>query len=94
MDTKNALAIFVIAAAMVIAMIPMAIPASADKSDAQDGLNEADNKIHENTGPPVPSDEDIRFHEGTCKGGHTTDALEGLGGCDVLTEPGNSDDKP
>jgi hypothetical protein len=71
-------------------------PATADKGgecreDREDkGFERADCEVHENTGPV--SDQDIRFHEGTCQGGHTSEALEGLGGCEILTAPGNSDD--
>ncbi|HYZ58120.1 MAG TPA: hypothetical protein VE544_00580 [Nitrososphaeraceae archaeon] len=39
------------------------------------------------------SEQDVRFHEGTCQGGHSTDVLdEEFGGCDALGDPGNSDD--
>ena len=92
MYIKNALAIFVIAAAMVIATVSVAIPASADKSSASEGVEKADDKVHENTG--AVSDQDVRFHEGLCEGGITTEALENLGGCDILTPPGESENKP
>lgn len=62
----------------------------ADKDSASQGLEKADENVHENTGSV--SEQDIRFHEGLCQGGHTTDALEGLGGCNILSAPGNSDD--
>jgi hypothetical protein len=95
LNTRTYLAIFLIATSIAIGTTTsLAIPAFADKDNADKGLEEADENIHENTGPPVPSDQDIRFHEGTCKGGHTTDALEGLGGCDELSEPGESENHP
>ena len=93
MNTKNVLGILIIAAATVIAMIPIAIPASADKSSASNGLDgegRADDNVHDNTGPL--SDQDFRFHEGLCQGGHSTDVLDGLGGCDILDPPGDSKD--
>lgn len=93
MDTRNALAIFVIAAAMVIAIVPMAVPVTADKSSAQDGLNEADEKVHDKTPGEFAGDEDIRFHEGTCQGGHPVDIPEGCDN-DLITEPGESEDHP
>jgi len=96
MNTRTYLAIFLIATSIAIgATTSLATQASADKPD-KTGLEKADEKVHENTGstPEDPSDQDIRFHEGTCKGGHTTEVLESIGGCDVLSEPGNSDNKP
>jgi hypothetical protein len=93
LNRKTYLAIFLIATSIAIgATTSLATQASAEKPDIT-GLEKADRNIHENTGstPENPSDQDIRFHEGTCQGGHTTEALEGLGGCDVLSDPGNSD---
>ena len=75
---------------MQLQQLPITTPAFAGKSSGSNGLEKADENVHDNTGPV--SDQDIRFHEGTCQGGHTTDVLEGLGGCDILTDPGNSDD--
>lgn len=94
MNTRTILAIFLIATSIAIGTITsITTPALADKPD-KTGLEKADQNIHENTGPPVPSDQDIRFHEGTCQGGHTTEALEGLGGCDALSGPGESENHP
>ena len=90
MNTKNAFAILIIAATMVTAVVPMAISVSADKSSGSNGLEKADDKVHDNTGPV--SDQDIKFHEGLCQGGHSTEALDNLGGCDILSDPGESDD--
>jgi len=99
LNTRTYLAIFLIATSIAMATLSLTSVASADKGDkshADDGLNNADVKVHEGTGstPDNPSDQDIRFHEGTCKGGHTTDVLESIGGCDALSEPGNSDNHP
>jgi hypothetical protein len=93
MDTKNALAILVIATSLAIAIVPMVTQASADKNDADEGLETADEEVHDNTGG-LGSGPDLKFHEGTCQGGHTTDALENLGGCDILPEPGESGEHP
>jgi hypothetical protein len=65
---------------------------AAAKSSASNGIEIADNKVHENTG--AVSSQDIRFHEGLCQAGITTEALEGLGGCGILTPPGESENKP
>ncbi len=94
MNRQKYLAIFLIATSIAIgATTSLATQASADKPD-KTGLEKADEKVHENTGstPENPSDQDVRFHEGTCQGGHTTDVLESIGGCGALTDPGNSDD--
>ena len=56
---------------------------------AQPGIEIADENVHENTGGV--SHQDIVFHEGLCQAGITTEALENLGGCDILTPPGNSE---
>jgi acyl-coenzyme A thioesterase PaaI-like protein len=44
-----------------------------------------------NTG--LASDQDVRFHEGLCQGGHSTTVLDSIGGCNnpIITPPGNSD---
>jgi hypothetical protein len=64
------------------------VPAFAQKQPP--GIETADEKVHENTG--AVSEQDKRFHEGLCQGGITTEALEDLGGCDILTAPGSSDE--
>jgi hypothetical protein len=89
------LVIGAIAIAMVVAGSSSVIPASADKESAQDGLNNADENVHDNTGPL--SKQDFAFHEGICQGGHSTDVLDevtGGEGCDsdAISDPGNSDD--
>ena len=83
------MAIFFIATSIVVATNSISSTAFADKSSGSNGLEKADKNVHDNTGPV--SDQDIRFHEGLCQGGHTTEALDNLGGCDILTDPGNSD---
>jgi hypothetical protein len=89
---KRTILMGLIAAAFTTIVSLSAIPptlASTDEDPASNGLEVADENVHDNTGPV--SDQDVRFHEGTCQGGHTTEALEGLGGCDILSDPGNSD---
>ena len=90
MNTKITFAIFAIMASMTIGTVLAINPVYADKSSGSNGLETADVNVHENTGPV--SSQDVRFHEGLCQGGHTTEALDGLGGCDILTSPANSDD--
>jgi hypothetical protein len=45
--------------------------------------------------PDDLSEQDIRFHEGICQGGHSTDVLDeitGGEGCGALGDPGKSDE--
>jgi hypothetical protein len=58
---------------------------------ARGGLDEADVNVHENTDstPTDLSEQDIRFHEGLCQGGHSTTVLDReFGGCSALGSPG------
>ena len=89
MTLQNAVVIFLIATSFAIASVSATNLALADKSSGSNGLEKADDKVHENTGPV--SDQDIKFHEGLCQGGHSTEALDNLGGCNILSDPGNSD---
>lgn len=81
--------IFAMIASLATGSLFATSPVFAAKSSGSSGLETADENVHENTGPV--SQQDVRFHEGLCQGGHTTEALEGLGGCDILSAPGNSD---
>jgi hypothetical protein len=83
---------FLIAASIGMVTTSLTIPISADKGDASKGIEKADDKVHENTGPV--SDQDVKFHEGLCEADITTEALEDLGGCDILTPPGESENRP
>jgi hypothetical protein len=91
LNTRTILAMFLIAASIGMATTSLPIPISADKDDASNGLNEADEKVHDKTG--FAEDQDIRFHEGTCQGGHPVDIPDG---CDnsLITDPGESENKP
>jgi hypothetical protein len=90
LNTKTYLAIFLIAASISVTTTSMATTAFAEKDSAHDGLEKADSNIHEN----APQN-DVTIHEGMCQGGHSTDTLDTLGGCDgadsPITDPGNSD---
>ena len=95
------LVIGAIAIAMVAAGSSSEIPVTAqssNKDNAQDGLNNADDNVHDNTGDPAGetgSDQDVRFHEGLCQGGHSTSALD----CEdakeqgIIGEPGESENR-
>jgi hypothetical protein len=70
MYTKTvAIAIFVIAATMAIATAALSIatPAFADKDSGQQGVDKADQHIHDNDNALEHADEG--FHKGTCSGG-------------------------
>lgn len=56
-------------------------PALAEKSSGSNGLEKVDDNIHENA-----PDNDVTFHEGLCQGGHSTEALDNLGGCNILSD--------
>jgi hypothetical protein len=52
-----------------------------------DAIEIADEAIHERFPPEegeAASEEDIRFHQALCEAGITTEALEELGGCEIL----------
>ena len=91
MHTRSALAIFLIATSITIGTTAsIATTAFADKSSGSNGLEKADQNIHDHFGGL--SDKDVKWHEGICQGGHSTKALDALGGCDILGDPGKSDD--
>ncbi|HEX7274265.1 MAG TPA: hypothetical protein VF248_01495 [Nitrososphaeraceae archaeon] len=90
MTLQKAVAIFLIATSLAIGALSATNLVLADKSSGSNGLEKADDKVHENTGPV--SDQDIKFHEGLCQGGHSTEALDNLGGCNILSDPGESDE--
>jgi hypothetical protein len=88
-NTKTYLAIFLIATSIAVATTSAATQASAEKPD-KTGLDKADENVHETPGG-FAGDQDIRFHEGTCQGGHQVDIPSGCDN-DLITDPGNSDD--
>ena len=89
LNTRTILAIFLIAASIAVTTTSIATQASAGKPD-DPGLETADDNVHKNQPTGDPVNQDKVFHEGTCQGGHTTEAL---GTCDnpIITDPGNSD---
>jgi hypothetical protein len=93
LNTRTYLAIFLIAASIAVTTTSLATQVSADKNSGRDnGLDKkADENVHNNVPGGLGGDIDKKFHEGLCQGGLSTDALDSIGGCDVLTDPGNSD---
>jgi hypothetical protein len=75
---RSAIAIFVIAATMAIATVTFSIatPVLADKNSAHDGLEKADDNVHDNAPGGLGGDIDQKFHNGLCHGGHSTDAFQ------------------
>ena len=65
------------------------IPALADKSSGSNGLEKADQNVHNNTPVGFGGQQDLNFHVGTCNGGHTTAALNSIGGCSI--QPSTTD---
>jgi hypothetical protein len=91
LNTKTFLAIFLIAGSIAIGTTTsLATPALADKSSGSNGLEKADANIHDHFG--AGTDKDVHWHIGKCQGGHSTEALDALGGCDILPDPGKSGD--
>jgi hypothetical protein len=92
------LATFLIAASIVMATVSIATPVLADKEDkinSRDGLDKADQNVHENTPGELTGQQDKVFHEGLCQGDLSTTVVEANGGCDGplgLGDPGNSDE--
>ena len=63
--------------------------------EQQAAIEIADQAVHEAFPPEAGeevSEEDVRFHQGLCAVGITTEALEGLGGCEVLPPFGEDED--
>jgi hypothetical protein len=93
LNTRTYLAIFLIATSIAIGTVSIATPVSADKNSGRDnGLDKkADDNVHDNVPGGLGGDIDKKFHEGLCQGGLSTDDLDEIGGCGVLSDPGNSD---
>jgi hypothetical protein len=79
-----------IGAVLSLAVASIILQTAAFAQPQPPGIERADEEVHENTGPV--SKQDVVFHEGLCQAGITTEALEGLGGCVILTAPGSSDE--
>lgn len=93
MNAKTILAIFFIAGSIaIVSTTSMTTVAFPDKSSGENGLNKADDNIHDNTPGGFAGHQDIVHHEGTCHGRHDVHIPDG---CDnpLITDPGKSDDK-
>lgn len=90
MNKQTYFAIFFIATSIVVATNSIGSTAFADKSSGSNGLDKSDQNVHENTPGGFAGDQDIRYHEGTCQGGHPVDIPDGCDN-DLITDPGNSD---
>lgn len=63
--------------------------------EQQAAIEIADQAVHEVFEPEAGeevSETDVQFHQGLCAAGITTEALEELGGCDILPPLVESDD--
>jgi hypothetical protein len=81
---------FVLLTAIVTAITAISTLSStalADKSSGSKGLEKADENVHTHTPGGLKGQQDVNFHVGTCQGGHTTEALNTIGGCDALPSP-------
>jgi hypothetical protein len=90
LSTRTILAIFLIATSIAVATTSIASPTFADKSSGSNGLDKSDEKVHDKTPGGFAGDQDIRYHEGTCQGGHEVNIPKGCDN-DLITDPGNSD---
>ena len=56
-----------------------------------EGIDTADDKVYDID--EIGSKQDLRFHEGLCQPGISTDVLDTLQGCDtpIISAPGSSD---
>lgn len=74
MNTKLVFLALAVSALAIAAtsVLNTATPAFADKSSGDQGVDQADESIHEN----APSDTDPKFHEGTCSGGFNAGGFE------------------
>ena len=84
----NSRAAYILASVAVLSAIAPSLAFAQKKQPP--GIETADVNVHENRGPV--SKQDIVFHEGLCQAGITTEALESLGGCSILSAPGQSDE--
>lgn len=82
---------FLIVTSIAIGTTFVTTQALADKSSASNGLDKADENVHENTPEEFAGKQDLKFHEGTCQGEHPVAIPDG---CDnaLITDPGESDD--
>jgi hypothetical protein len=79
-----------LATILIVALGTIGTTATAFAQTTDPGIELADRLLHEATG--AGSTEDIHFHQGLCQAGITTEALEELGGCEILPPIGQSAD--
>ena len=79
-----------LATIVIVALGTIGTTATAFAQTTNPGVEIADRLLHEATG--AGSSEDIHFHQGLCQAGITTEALEELGGCEILPPLGQSAD--
>jgi hypothetical protein len=89
LNKKTILSLFVGVATVLTIVATTSTTTYADKSSGSNGLEKADEKVHENTPGGFGGHQDIKFHTGTCQGGHSTSDLDSIGGCSILSKPGH-----
>jgi len=82
------LSLLVGAAAILTILATTSSTTYADKSSGSNGLEKADENVHTHTPGGFGGHQDIKFHTGTCQGGHSTSDLDSIGGCSILPKPG------
>jgi hypothetical protein len=75
-----------LATILIVALGTVGTAATAFAEPNQAGIERADRLLHEAAG--AGSQTDIVFHQGLCRAGITTEALEELGGCEILPPTG------
>lgn len=79
----------------IVALASIGTAATAFAQSENEAIETADRLLHENVEPEEGeqvSKTDIAFHQALCQVGISTEALEELGGCDILPPIGQSDD--
>ena len=77
-----------LATILIAALGTIGTAATAFAQPNQEGIELSDRLLHEATG--AGGQTDIVFHQGLCLAGITTEALEELGGCEVLPPIGQT----
>jgi hypothetical protein len=87
MNTKVKLATMFIVALGTIGTAATAF-AQTEEEETEDSIEIADQAVHE-----FANEQDVPFHQALCEVGITTEALEELGGCEILPPLVGSDDE-
>ena len=77
-----------LATVVIVALGTIGTTATAFAQTFHPGVEIADELVHE-----FAPEADIPFHQGLCQAGITTEALEELGGCEILPPLIESDDE-